>query len=87
MLVAWMAPAETGASDLSPKGTMQPLRRAVGKSAAGADSRPCDKSTFPLCTGELWKGGYGSNLLSSSPHWWLARDVVQMWPDALLIRR
>lgn len=59
MLVAWMAPAETGASDLSPKGTMQPLRRAVGKSAVGADSRPCDKSTFQLCTDRSENSGKG----------------------------
>lgn len=87
MLVLWMAPAETEASDLSPKATVQPLSRAVGRSVTGTHS---GKPTFLFCTnrqGELWKGGYGRRLLSSSSHWWLARDVVQIWAYILPNRR
>lgn len=53
-----MVPAETGASDLSPKATVQPLRRAVGRTATGAVTNPpsCSALTGRESSGKgVWK--------------------------------
>lgn len=56
MLVGGMVPAETGASDLSPKATVQSLRRAVDGTATRADSRHCGKPTCSALTGRESSG-------------------------------
>lgn len=85
-----MVPNETGASDLSPNATVQPLNRAVGTTAVGADSRCCDKPALPThirVQGKHWKGGCGRWSLNSPPCWCLCGNAIQMWAYILQIER
>lgn len=85
-----MAPVEIGASDLSPNATVQPVSRAGGGSARGADGARGDKTTLlPRIDtqGELWEGGCGRRLLNRSPSWWLHGGAVQMWASVLQTER